>query len=321
MKARVISRDNGFGLSRDMQLVCDVLREAGVEAQPLGMGGDRLANGLRLAGMRLAQRWRGSPDVQLFLERIYPGWLPLARRNLLIPNPEWTHEDSRPLLSRFTRVLCKTRHAVAIFDALGCATRYIGFTSIDRLDPAVARERRFFHLAGRSAAKGTQAVLAAWRRHPEWPSLTVVQSAKTAQPGAAAANIEHVVDHVDDARLRELQNRHLFHLCPSEAEGFGHYIVEALGVGAIVLATDGAPMNELVTPERGLLIPPARTARLNFSPQYFVEAEAVEAAVERALAMDAAQCASLSAAARDFFVANDRAFRERLVTAVREAID
>ena len=38
-----------------------------------------------------------------------------------------------------------------------------------------------------------------------------------------------------DAELREIQNANLFHLCPSETEGFGHYIVEALSVGAIVL--------------------------------------------------------------------------------------
>ncbi len=37
-------------------------------------------------------------------------------------------------------------------------------------------------------------------------------------------------------------------------EGFGHYIVEALSTGAIVVTTDGAPMNELVTPKSGFLV-------------------------------------------------------------------
>ncbi|MBS0213819.1 MAG: glycosyltransferase [Proteobacteria bacterium] len=320
MKVRILTRDNGFGLSRDLRRVADALAEAGMQVEPLGMGGDHASNALRAAWLRLLQGWHGAPEIQVFLERTYPRCLLLAPCNVLIPNPEWTGEDAVAVLPRFDAVLCKTRHAVDIFAAQGCATHYIGFSSDDRLDKTVPRERGFFHLAGRSAAKGTQAVLEAWRRHPEWPVLTVVQDARTAQPGAPAANIVHRVEHIDDGLLRTLQNRHQFHLCPSEAEGFGHYIVEALSVGAIVLTTDGAPMNELVTPDRGLLIEPARTARLNLSPQYFVSVEAIEAAVERALALDAQRLAVTSAAARAFFVAGDRAFRQRLPDAVREAV-
>ncbi len=317
MRVRIVSRDNGFGLSQDMQLVARALHAGGVHAEAVGMAGDHALNALRQAWWRARRLWTASPDLQVFLERLYPGSLPLAPCNVLIPNPEWTRAAARPQLARFDAIWCKTGHAVEIFDALGCPTRYIGFTSADRFDSAIRRERCFFHLAGRSAAKGTQAVLEAWRRHPQWPKLTVVQSAKTAQPGAPAANIEHLVERIDDARLRELQNRHLFHLCPSEAEGFGHYLVEALGVGAIVLATDGAPMNELVTPERGLLIQPARTDRINLAPRYVVDADAIAVAVEAALALDPARCAAHSAAAREFFLANDRAFTQRLCAAVQ----
>ena len=63
---------------------------------------------------------------------------------------------------------------------------------------------------------------------------------------------------LDDAALRTLQNSHRFHLCLSEAEGWGHYIAEALSVGAITLTCDAAPMNELVTAERGLLVAAGR---------------------------------------------------------------
>lgn len=314
MKTRIISRDNGFGLSRDMRLLAGALADAGIDVQSLGMSGDHARNAMHLAWLRVAQRWRGRPDVQFLLERTYPRSLALAPVNVLIPNPEWTGAAARSALGRFDMIACKTRHAVDIFSALGCPTQFIGFTSDDRHDPSVVRERRFFHLAGRSAAKGTQAVLTAWRRHPQWPRLTIVQSAKTAQPGIGteAGNIEHRVGHIDDASLRQLQNSHLFHLCPSEAEGFGHYLVEAMSVGAIVLTTDGAPMNELVTTERGLLIAPERTATLNLSPQYFISPEAIEDAVTGALALDGERCAALSSAARAFFVANDHQFRQRV---------
>jgi len=313
---RVITRDNSVGLTRDLQLVAQVLRDTGRTVDCVGYGGSKLGNRLRALRLRLAARIAGPVPVQLFLERVYPECLPAGRRNLLIPNPEWFRSRWQPWLPRFDRVLCKTRHAVAIFDALGCTTRYVGFTSEDRLDATVPRERAFFHLAGRSQAKGTQVLMDAWRRHPEWPHLTVVQSAKTAQPGTPAPNVTHLTGYVEDAELRRLQNAHAFHICPSEAEGFGHLLMEGLSTGAVLLTTDGAPMHELVTPERGLLIPPARTGTLNLSPQYFVDVAGIEDAVARALALDDAQRATLGAAARRYFEGADAAFRAALPTAL-----
>lgn len=313
---RVITRDNSVGLSRDLQLVARVLRDAGRSVECLGYGGEKLANRLRELRLRAMTALRGPVPVQLFLERVYPGCFPASQRNLLVPNPEWFPPEWLPALPSFERVLCKTRHAVGIFERLGCATRYVGFTSEDRLDAAVPRERAFLHLAGRSQAKGTEVLLQAWRRHPEWPRLTVVQNAKTARPGAPAANITHHTAHIDDARLRHLQNAHAFHICPSEAEGFGHVLMEGLSVGAVLLTTDGAPMNELVTPARGLLIPPARSGTLNLSPQYFVDVAGIEQAVEHALALDEGERAALGGAARRFFEQADAAFRVALPAAL-----
>ena len=312
---RVISRDNGVGLSRDLHLIASVLRDAGAAVETVGFGGAQLGNRARELGLWARRIARGRIDTQLFVERVYQRCLPLARHNLLMPNPEWFLPKWTPTLSRFERVLCKTRHAEAIFAALGCQTVFTGFTSEDRLDPAVPRERAFFHLAGRSTAKGTETVLATWRRHPEWPRLTVVQHPKLARPGPPAANIDHCVEYLDDMRLRRLQNAHRFHLCPSEAEGFGHYLVEALGIGAVVLATDAAPMNELVTPQRGVLIPYARSRREGLVEHALVDEAGIEQAVSQALAMDDQECDRIGARAREFFVQNDRAFRMRLAAA------
>ena len=53
-----------------------------------------------------------------------------------------------------------------------------------------------------------------------------------------------------------LMNACQYHLCPSEYEGFGHYINEARSTGALIISTDAAPMNELV--KNGILIKPDR---------------------------------------------------------------
>jgi len=317
---RIMSRANGGGLQRDLQLVAAVLAGAGYAVQAVGFGNEKGVRALRIAGMRVAALWRGRPDLQLSLEHVYPQALGLARRNLLMPNPEWFRPHYRPQLPRFDALLCKTRHAAAIFAALGCRTRHVGFTSDDRMDSNVPRERRFLHLAGRSPVKGTEAVLAAWRRHPEWPTLVVVQNRRNARPGASADNIDHRVGHVADAELRRLQNACRFHICPSEAEGFGHSLAEALGVGAINITTDGEPMNELVTASHGVLVPPARIGELGLARRFFVDPEGVEQAVERALRLDAATVAAMSAGARAAYEALDTGFRQALPQAVAASL-
>lgn len=313
---RVISRDNGVGLSRDLNLITGVLRSAGRTFDTVAYGGSGLGNRIRELDLRVRSAWHGPAPVQVFIERVYPGCLSAGRRNLLIPNPEWFHARWQPWLPRFERILCKTRHAVEIFAGLGCETRYIGFTSQDRLDATVPREPAFLHLAGCSQAKGTQVVLDAWRHHPEWPRLTVVQSAKTAAAPVVADNIVQLTGYMQDDSLRRLQNAHAFHICPSKAEGFGHALMEAMSTGAVVLTTDGAPMNELVTPERGLLVAPASVGTLNLAPQFFVDVAGIEHAVARALAMTGAQRDAMATAARDYYLRADAAFRNGLVAAI-----
>ena len=131
LPVRVISRENGVGLSRDMSLMCDSLRASGVATERVGFGVSDLQDRSREARMWLSRLVAGRVDTQVFSERVYPRCLPLARRNLLVPNPEWFLPKWLPYLERFDEVLCKTRHAERIFRSLGCRTRYIGFTSRD----------------------------------------------------------------------------------------------------------------------------------------------------------------------------------------------
>lgn len=325
----IIARDNGAGLSRDLVILTRTLAQGGFEVtvSAIGAGGlRRRATLLRRRAQLAWRRWRGGPaqgrfDVNLMDERIRPDHLPLARRNVLLPHPEWFAEQDRPWLGALDAVFAKTRHAVPIFAALGCATRHIGFTSFDRRLPAVPREASFFHLGGRSPNKGSQAILDAWLAAPQWPHLTLVQRAPLRLPARLPSNVTLLRDYLADATLQELQNRHLFHLCPSETEGFGHHLVEGLSVGAITLATDAPPMNEMVTPERGVLVEWARSGSQRLATTHFVEPAAIARGVERLLALDPAQRAQLGANARAWWEDNDRGFGERLAGAIRELAD
>ena len=111
---RVISRDNGVGLSRDLSLIASVLHDAGAAVETVGFGGGQLGNRARELGLWARCMTRGKVDTQLFVERVYQRCLPLARRNLLMPNPEWFLPKWTPALPRFELVLCKTHHAETI---------------------------------------------------------------------------------------------------------------------------------------------------------------------------------------------------------------
>lgn len=320
--------DNGVGLSRDLRLLAAALERAGYEPHLSPIGRGKLRKWLRPLWMRgklgLRALMGGSArfDANIMLEHLRPEDMGAARRQFFIPNPEWCLPSDVALLDRVDAVLAKTDHATGIFAARGCRVAKIGFTSEDRFDPSVPRERSFFHLAGRSRNKGTQRLLELWRRHPEWPHLTVVQSPREAKPfDVPVANVSHRIDYIDDAELRRLQNASWFHVCSSETEGFGHYLVEAMGVGAVTLTTDAPPMNELVGAERGILVPYARVETQFLANTYFFDEAAAEAAIERMVAMPDAELRRMGGNAREWFLRNDREFAARLKTALDALFD
>jgi glycosyltransferase involved in cell wall biosynthesis len=267
------------------------------------------------SGGREAMRY----DANLMLEHVRPACLGLARRNILIPNPEWFSARDRRWLPRFDAVFTKSRIATDTFLGEGWPTHYIGFRSVDCHDASVPRTLEFLHLAGASRMKGTERLLAVWRRHPEWPLLRVLQSPQTAQlPQSVYANIDHRIDYVRDiAEVRRLQNAHIFHLCLSEAEGWGHYIAEAMSCAAVVVTCDAPPMNELVRSDRGLLVPAHEAGKLNASTRYHFDEAALETTIEHAIAMCASERETIGARARAWFLDNQRSFAARLDLALQ----
>lgn len=229
-----------------------------------------------------------------------------------MPNPEWTLPKWMRHLPDLDFVLVKTRHAETIFSDLGCKTRYTGFSSEDRWLPEVTKQTGFFHLAGKSLNKGTESLIALWQKHPNWPLLTVVQHPNKAETDSSTHNIRHVLRYLDDAELKLMQNQHLFHLCISDTEGFGHYLMEAMSMQAVVITTDAPPMNELVTADRGLLVGYDRTSKQNLATCYHVDEAQLQSTIEHALNMKTEQAVKLGQAARNYFLSNDADFKERI---------
>jgi len=316
-RINLIGWRNQAGLSRDLALLQDVLTGAGHEVRVNGLTPPR-----RLKRLWLRLRSGGPPwDLAIFVEKVVPSWMELARHNVLIPNPEWLEET--PGLRRVDAVWTKTRFASEALGNLGLPLREIGFSTLDRGHLAPERDgtRQWhcaLHVAGRNRTKGTAPILDIWRRHPEWPSLTVVAawSEPQSRPADLPPNIQLVDHFLDDTRLAALQRQCGLHLCPSEVEGFGHTLVEGMSVGAVVLTTDAAPMSEIVAPTRGFLVPAQSLEPMRRGHRARVEPALLEEAVAQVLGLPESRLQEIGREARDWFEANDRAFRQRLVSAV-----
>ena len=308
----VISPVAGFGNRLDLDLVAGLLEKTGFRVTRTPVLNRTKAARVRRIGEALLKNL-GRFDLNIFLAPIFPEWLPLARKNILIPNAEGFAGHMLKHLPRVDLVLAKTRLTEKIFSELGCKTEYTAFVSKDQLDEQVPRDyTRFFHACS-SQYKGTKRVLDVWIRHPEWPELvTVINHNETVPAEIKAPNIRALRTPISDAELKRLQNSYAFHLCPSEAEGFGHYIMESMSCRAVVFTTDGPPMNELIDSSRGVLLdclderPP-----LNLSHRYFLKAESLEQQVERAIKMDRATIDRIGAAARDHFHKTNQTFLDR----------
>jgi hypothetical protein len=329
LKVRLIGKSNGVGLSRDLELLAAALTACGCEVtQHCCERRDRKRRRSLLTRLAMRVRRLTAPaahppfDVNVMLEHVWPQFVHQARCNVLVPNPEWTDSRDLAMLDIVDRFWAKTAVAEQLFVSRGSRCLRIGFDSEDRLQQAVARRAQFLHIAGRSPLKGTERLLALWQRHPEWPRLTVVQDLPAGAGRRAradtAANIVHARGFLNDQDLRTLQNAHRFHLCLSEAEGWGHYIAEAMSVAAVTFTCDAPPMNELVGADRGVLVGVRLGERHNLARIARFDDAALEAAVERTLALSAAQLDAIGAAARRWFLANKQGFVARVQHAVTD---
>lgn len=297
----IVARANNYGLVKDARLFAAALEACGQTCRIVTPRGrpwwDRL-------------RRRKVADHVVHMERVHDRWLSAGTRNWLVPNQERFPHRHIGRLKHIDGVLAKTRHAEAIFAALGVATSLVGFTSEDRLDRSVAKDwRRCLHLAGGNTLKGTEDVLALWAAHPDWPELVLVQKAEHA-PASVPANVTLLKGYADDAALKRLQNECGIHLCPSRSEGWGHHIVEGLSVGSVVITTDAPPMNEHVTAAIGELVAVARQEPRHLGTNFFVDSASLERAVTSVLTAEVDVLAGKGAAARRQFEAMDRHFRD-----------
>lgn len=304
----------GFGLVKDAKILKDALMFLGYDAEIielptakhgfLGRITAAIASFSKIIGFlffyrRLQRFFLGKPKhVSIHLEKIFYGKLFLHRQQILIPNQEWFGSAFFELLKYIDNVWVKTGFAEGIFKQFRPTVNYIGFCSA--IDSNVICEKNgdhFFSRVGMSHFRGAERLVEVWRNHPEWPLLKMVIDS-SCRPANPPANVEYLDIFSRAEDYVALASSSLFHIYASEAEGFGHSIVEAMGYGAVVLVTDAPPMNEVVDADCALLIAATYSGQKLFSPRFLVNASAVENTIETVMKMDTARIQQLIENAR-----------------------
>lgn len=294
LKIALLSRDNGVGLSLDAELMTELFESAGHEVS----FHDWEAKSMPRA------------DVAFHLELVSRNLAQHAEKNIAILNLEWYPTEWLKYLPAFDQIWAKSHYALRFCrNRGGKNVQLTGFLGVDLYDPTVKRQKRCMHLRGRSAMKGTEQVIEAWRRDPGLPPLTIISKEDVHLPDGLDDRVTVVYSPSDEERNR-LMNEAEIHICPSIAEGWGHYITEAMSVGATVVTTDASPMNEHIRPEWGYLLGVTGTRNHHQAVLTFTSADLIAKGVHRAVALGPERRRAVGQVARTQFLKRNQEFRD-----------
>ena len=259
-------------------------------------------------------------DIAIFLERIFNrDFLKNYSQRIFIPNPEWFLEPSVTVLPlQIDTVWHKSRTSLETFKKRYPDIKHY-FTGFTSKDPKIQAQdyNSFAHFRGKSQHRNTQKLLNIWSRRPTLPHIRVqlygpdanVQLPFWMSHGNISLMMGYYKEHADYFKALAESG---IHFCTSEVEGFGHYINESRAMGALIVSTDGSPMNELINPTYGFLIPSHKQIEQHAGTRYQVEEDAIENVIEQVLSITPTDRKERGMLARQAFLKDRRQFQNRI---------
>jgi len=198
-------------------------------------------------------------DFNVFVEVMNPSLIPFARKNIWIPNPEWTYRAWEPYLGMVDEVWCKTHEALSILAPLtSTPVKYIGWSSVDKVwDPSAHRKNYYkaFVPVGKNVYRHPKPIFQAYLRFLEkypkdyarLPVLHVAYDPAVMSVAVPAEIEDKVVLHGEvmrESAYDELLKECGLAICLSLAEGFCHAVNEAMSVGCNLILSPIAPFKE-----------------------------------------------------------------------------
>jgi hypothetical protein len=266
-------------------------------------------------------------EMNIFLEHIYANIIQYAKHNVFIPNLEWLNKYDESLIDKIDMILCKTKQGYEILSKkYQNKVKYIGFTSLNRdISQICPMYNKCVHVKGISKYKNTQMLLDLYMKHPEWPVLYIVNYGientngyiRIDTPVKIKENIILYQNFLDEESLKKLMNLCGIHLCCSFSEGFGHYINEGRSVGAAVVTTDGAPMNEMVNE---LLISYDEEVSIMNGYGYKIDAEIMEKQLGKIFEKSQEEMESIGKMNKEQYKISTKKFQEKINSIVESIL-
>jgi glycosyltransferase involved in cell wall biosynthesis len=297
MIINILYNDNGVGLTRDANLLRVILTQAGHEVAILDQ--------LRHQRSRMA-------DVCIHLEHVHHRMFHMGQRHVFFPNPEWYQAGWDKFLDRMAVVCAKTLDCQNIFQKKHFQTIYTGFTSEDRYTPGTHKRRAYLHVGGQSETKCTREVHDAFYRNGF--GKLVITSKKYNFKTTDKIFFSNWLSQDD---IRDLQNTCSIHVCPSQYEGFGHYINEARSCGAVIITTDWPPMHEFARNGNGFLVPISATRRMGIATIANITSEGLAQVIRVVESTGDAKLKQMGEASRQAYLDDDKAFKERFLHIIK----
>lgn len=196
-------------------------------------------------------------EMNFFIESMNPALFPYARKNIWIPNPEWTYKTWEPYAKMVDEIWVKTHEAKKLFESWGVEATYIGWTSIDKIQP----EKKNYHKAivptGKNFWRNPKPIIQAYMRiqqtdpsgYANLPELHIVYSPAHVRlpplPESLAGKIKLHTEHMPEKDYDELLQECGLCICMSAAEGFGHGVNEAMSAGCVTMLSPIDAFREL----------------------------------------------------------------------------
>ena len=200
-------------------------------------------------------------DYNIFLEVINPSLFSYARKNIWIPNQEWTYSTWIPYIHMVDEIWVKTTEARRIFNEVvnyKKPVKLIGWTSIDKSFDIMTDKKNYSKAIiplGKNIYRNPKPIFQAYMRikeqdptlYSKLPVLHLVYSPAhiTIQvPSEIENKVVVRAEVLKESEYDELLKECGLCICISLAEGFGHAVNEAMSAGCNLILSPIAPFKE-----------------------------------------------------------------------------
>jgi hypothetical protein len=221
------NKSNTYGLVQDVSLLQTTLKQV--------LGNIRVADPLEPP----------TPcDFAIHFEVPYYGWMPWAKRNIMIMNPEWWEAAWNPYLEKMDALIfkCASDRDYFVQNQTTKAKTYVlpwttsvPVSAFTKFPKSTKQSTGFLWLLGASKNKRAAAekVLPLWK--PEWPPIQISTTTPLTFDLANSKNITVNVRDLDASTIRQLQAYYPGHMIFSAAESLGMVALEGQAAGAFLI--------------------------------------------------------------------------------------